>query len=52
MSAKLQKKKKNFIRWQKHRYSYNRWLGNRSLKANYYTLISYYHLSTRVLRFQ
>jgi hypothetical protein len=29
------KKQKFFIRWQKLPYSYNRWLGNRSLKATY-----------------
>jgi hypothetical protein len=30
------KKQKFFIRWQKLPYSYNRWLGNHSLKATYY----------------
>jgi hypothetical protein len=30
------KKQKIFIRWQKLPYSYNRWLGNHSLKATYY----------------
>jgi hypothetical protein len=46
------KKQKFLIRWQKLPYSYNRWLGNHSLKATYYMLISYYHHPTRVLRFQ
>jgi midasin (ATPase involved in ribosome maturation) len=30
------KKQTFFIRWQKLPYSYNRWLGNHSLKATYY----------------
>jgi hypothetical protein len=30
------KKQKIFIRWQKLPYSYNRWLGNHSLKATYH----------------
>jgi hypothetical protein len=29
------KKQKVFIRWQKLPYTYNKWLGNRSLKATY-----------------
>jgi hypothetical protein len=45
------KKQKFFIRWQKLPYSYNRWLGNHSLKATYYVnqLFSSFYRCIRIL---
>jgi hypothetical protein len=43
-------KKQKFFRWQKLPYSYNTWLGNRSLKATYYAnkLISSFYTCIKI----